>query len=476
MQRMSIKLAGIAALCLLFWLCLAAVRGVLFERQAYAEQVVADIGREYVAEQTIMAPFVQVPVMSVCAADAAPAAAKPTPTPTPAAASGWVGKAACKPTLVRMAVLLPQAATWQQQWQVRDGQFQRGIYATKSFNGTVAVSGSLDARQLVLANNESADWAQAQWRMAVSDRRGLAAMPVLKIGSQAQTFVAQAGLPVEGGIRWLQAPAQIRTDAAQPFAIDFELAGTQSVRVLPLGEDTVLNMQANWPHPGFFGTNLPLEKSINAQDFSARWHNPAAGQDNANMLQGCLNAGAEQVGCWNWDSGWQQMGVRFVDTTDNYSLTERSLKYGMLFIVLTFGTFFLYEVLRDLRIHPVQYVLVGAALTVFYLLLLSFGEQVGFDYAYAGAAAACIGLIGWYLHYVLAGWRHALACSGLLALLYALLYWLLHTDENTLLIGSLLMFALIALAMFLTRRVDWYALPSKAVRRLPEKSGDDGDL
>ena len=236
MQRMSIKLAGIAALCLLFWLCLGAVRGVLFERQAYAQQVVADIGREYVTEQTIMAPFVQVPVMSVCAADAAPAAAKPTPTPTPAAASGWVGKAACKPTLVRMAVLLPQAATWQQQWQVRDGQFQRGIYATKSFNGTVAVSGSLDARQLVLANNESADWAQAQWRMAVSDRRGLAAMPVLKIGSQAQTFVAQAGLPVEGGIRWLQAPAQIRTDAAQPFAIDFELAGTQSVRVLPLGK------------------------------------------------------------------------------------------------------------------------------------------------------------------------------------------------------------------------------------------------
>ena len=114
MQRMSIKLAGIAALCLLFWLCLASVRGILFERQAYAQQVVADIGREYVEEQTIMAPFVRVPVMSVCAADAAPAADKAAPAP--AAASGWVGKAACKPALVRMAVLLPQADAWQQQW------------------------------------------------------------------------------------------------------------------------------------------------------------------------------------------------------------------------------------------------------------------------------------------------------------------------------------------------------------------------
>lgn len=464
MERISVKVAGIVFLCLLFWLCLLAVQGMVRERQSYAQQVVDAIGHEYIGEQIIMAPFVRVPIMSVCPKTdsvAAVGGSKP--------AKDRLSKAAaCTPKAVRTVVLAPQQTQWQQHWQVSNQQFKRGLYAAKSYSGQVLVKGRVDARSVALTKSETADWAQAQWQMAVSDRRGLAAMPVLKTAQGEHPFVLQQAAPADGSMRWLQAAAVLNGGDAQDFSIRFELSGTEAVSILPIGENTRLDMQAGWPHPHFSGTNLPLEKSIDAKGFGARWHNPAGGQDNAALLQGCLNQETDAAARCTWNDNWQRMGVRFVDTTDNYTLAERSLKYGMLFIVLTFGTFFLYEVLRDLRIHPVQYVLVGAALTVFYLLLLSFSEQVGFSWAYLCAATACIGLIGWYLRYVFHRRQHAVLCSGALVLLYAMLYWLLHTDENTLMIGSVLVFALIALAMFLTRHVDWYAVSAKTAPGLPE--------
>lgn len=132
------------------------------------------------------------------------------------------------------------------------------------------------------------------------------------------------------------------------------------------------------------------------------------------------------------------------------------MKYAMLFLVITFGAFFLFEVLRDLRIHPLQYALVGTALAVFYLLLLSFSEHTAFVYAYAGSSGACILLITYYVSHVLKGKRRALGFSTLLAGMYATLYVILQSEDYTLMLGSVLVFVLLATVMVLTRRVDWY--------------------
>lgn len=139
-----------------------------------------------------------------------------------------------------------------------------------------------------------------------------------------------------------------------------------------------------------------------------------------------------------------------------YRLVLRSVKYGMLFIVLTFGVFFLFEILQGLRIHPVQYLLVGAALWLFYLLLLSFAEQIYFTLAYLVASVACVGLITWYVRYVLKTDRRAWLMGALLTIAYAVMFVLLQSQTYTLLIGSVMLFVVLAGVMWLTRHVDWY--------------------
>lgn len=449
MERISVKIIGITLMCLLFWICLLIVGGVVGERERSAERVAEDIAQAYVDSQTLLAPFVQVPVWSRCPAPAAQADTNSASAPAAPAA-------ACTPKLLRHAVLAPQESEWHNQWQVSDDQFKRGIYAIQSYQGTLKLQGRIHPGSLVLNADEVADWSQAQWRVAVGDRRGLSAPPQLAADGRTVTLGYVEGWNNE--LRWLGAPARFASSAPQAFTLSLNLSGTRAFELYPLGEHTRLSMQSDWPHPSFGGDSLPVQKNIGPGGFQAVWDNAAAGQDNAQRLQACLARSNDNERATCLTNDWESLSVSFVDTVDNYTLTERSVKYGMLFILLTFGTFFVYEVLRGLRVHPVQYLLVGAALTVFYLLLLSFSEPFGFAAAYIGASTACIALIGWYLRYVLQQASHAFGFSLMLAGLYGILFWLLHTDEHTLMIGSVLLFAAIALMMFFTRHVDWYAL------------------
>lgn len=155
-----------------------------------------------------------------------------------------------------------------------------------------------------------------------------------------------------------------------------------------------------------------------------------------------------------------------------YRVVLRCAKYGLLFIILTFGVFFLFEVLHDLRIHPMQYLLVGAALCLFYMLLLSFTEVIGFETAYLIAAVACVGLITWYVRYVLRTDRRAIVMGALLSVGYVTMFILLQTEKYTLVIGSVLLFVALATVMYITRHVDWYALQENIKTNNNEKIAD----
>ena len=150
--------------------------------------------------------------------------------------------------------------------------------------------------------------------------------------------------------------------------------------------------------------------------------------------------------------------MSFIDPVDQYLKSERAIKYALLFIVLTFAGFFLFEVLKSLAVHPVQYALVGVALAFFYLLLLSLSEHIGFALAYLLSASACVLLIGFYVGHVLRSAVHGLSFSAGLAALYGLLYGLLSAEDYALLMGSLLLFGLLGVFMVLTRRLDWYGM------------------
>jgi inner membrane protein len=207
-----------------------------------------------------------------------------------------------------------------------------------------------------------------------------------------------------------------------------------------------MTMRANWPHPSFQGRFLPASHDIRADGFTASWKMSRLAAQSANCAFPCTG---------------EQIAVSFIEPVGLYQQLERASKYGFLFIGLTFGAFLLFELLRRLAIHPVQYALVGLALAMFFLLLTALSEHIDFAAAYAAATLACVGLISIYLIWVLKRIRTALAFGSALAALYAMLYALLKAEDYSLLGGSLLLFGLLSVVMLATRRVDWYVLTAR---------------
>ena len=231
--------------------------------------------------------------------------------------------------------------------------------------------------------------------------------------------------------------------------ITLKLAGTEALQLLPLARSTDVKMHAPWNDPSFIGAALPLEHAIDAHGFSARWHlldlNRSYGQHWTDRDDVCSALAASSF------------GVQLYQPVDVYQRNVRAGKYGLLFVAMTFVAFFLFEVLKRLRVHPVQYLLVGAALATFYVVLLALSEQIGFGPAYALAASAVVLMVGGYAMAVLGARRAGLLLGAALGLVYAVLYVVLAAEDYALLIGAIVLVLTIALLMYLTRRIDWYA-------------------
>lgn len=236
-----------------------------------------------------------------------------------------------------------------------------------------------------------------------------------------------------------------------PFAYDLKVNGSQKLQFLPLGRQTTVDLRAAWPSPSFIGSALPEKREVTGPEFSALWNVPFFRRS---YPQQWRHEEAEGVAAQEALEG-SAFGVNLFVPVDAYQKTQRSVKYGVLFLLLTFLTFFLYEVFSALALHPMQYLLVGSALCVFYLLLLSFSEHLSFGLSYLVAAAATVLLIGGYSAAVLRGRLRALLMTAVLAALYGYLYILLQLEEYALLLGSVGLFAILALVMYLTRGIDW---------------------
>jgi inner membrane protein len=228
--------------------------------------------------------------------------------------------------------------------------------------------------------------------------------------------------------------------------LGIDLAGTGRIGFVPLADDNKVTLASPWPHPSFGGDFLPRSRSVSAQGFEANWSVPSL---STQAQQQFLSGGKERA-------GMDSFSVALENPVDVYRLTERATKYAMMFIVLTFAAFFVLEMVKRWRIHPMQYLMIGAALVLFFLLLLSLSEHLDFVGAYLIASLACIGLMGHYLRHVLGGWRPSLGMSGMLVALYGVLYGILISEDNALMMGSLLLFGVLAAIMVATRKLDWY--------------------
>jgi inner membrane protein len=298
---------------------------------------------------------------------------------------------------------------------------------------------------------------RAELRFSVGDPRGLAPNPkVVADGRPLRLHPGSGSTAARGGFfAWLDA----RRLAAAPLEVDFgyELRGNGSLSLAPRAGVTTWRMRSPWPHPSFQGAFLPARRSVGPGGFEAVWRvgNLALGQALVSAGPGAVTAEGRAVPSEAGPEEPRQAGVSLIQPVDLYSQVDRAAKYGFLFIGFTFLAFLMFDLIAGVRVSGVEYLLVGAALILFFVLLLAFAEVIGFTAAYAVAGAATAGLETAYSAAVLGSWRRAGFVFGLLSGLYAVLYILLSLEAYSLLIGSLLLFAALAAVMYLTRHLNW---------------------
>lgn len=432
----TFKVLGIGLLALLMFIPLAQVRELVAERASREEAAKTAIAARWGDEQMLGGPVLVVPVRYKIEQD-----------------KGW------RTVEVREFVLpdrLNVSGTLEP--EIR----QYGIYETPVYIARLHLVGEFspsDIAALTCAGCEP-QWDQAQLRVPISDVRGVREISSIRFNGADARF----GPDDEGvaGIAAVSATVIVPSAANAPLAFGFDLtlAGTARLAILPLARQTQTKLSANWADPGFDGAFLPVSRNVSDKGFEAQWQV-------LDVNRRIPQHWRESDGTTNINPAAASFGVSLVQVTNPYQRNERAGKYGILFIGLTFVAFFLFEVLRRLRVHPVQYLLVGLALCTFYVVLLALFEQIGFGFAYFFAAAILVLIIAGYTAAITHSRSAAVVMGGMLALVYGLLYGLVVSEDYALLAGSLGLLIVLALVMYLTRRVDWYALASVPAARSP---------
>ncbi|MEO8158883.1 MAG: cell envelope integrity protein CreD, partial [Betaproteobacteria bacterium] len=337
---------------------------------------------------------------------------------------------------------------------------RRGIYRAQAYSGDWEINGHFEVPADFGVGMERGrySWGKPEIHFGVTDPRGLA--PEMALNWDGIVVVMQPGSGLAGLGRGIHAQVDIdQPGAGKAQSVAFEmrlgLTGLSRMQFLPTGRSSEVRLSSSWPHPGFSGPLL-ADHRIDGNGFRATWKTSYLANNLQQEYSGCFEAGR----CDGFNA--TAFGVDLVEPANLYQQLERSAKYGLLFVGLTFIAFFLFDVLKQCPIHPVQYALVGGALVIFYLLLTSLAEHIPFAAAYAISAGVCIALIGYYIAHVIGSWQRGTLVGAMLALLYGVLFAILRSEDNALLMGSILLFAFIAAIMIGTRKVDWYRLGSPA--------------
>lgn len=451
-MRLAFKAGMVVLLTLAILIPLQLIRGTIHERQVYREQAVRDIGASFGARQAIAGPVLVVPyeerVVEV--------------------ASDENGNE--RRTLRRKSgqwTFFPE--TLSIDGQLKPDVRRRGLHEVRVYQWDGQALAHFDAVVPAEAEGVQRRIGQPWLSLGIADVGGLHGTPWISVDG-AVVAVAQGlghadGPGVHARLPAPAAGARLRLSVRA----DLSLRGTESFAMLPLGEANDLRLRSRWRSPKFEGRSP--QHDIDGRGFRARWQ-IAAVASNAQrrylqspvLAPGLGDAGGVRpalAGAMTWAPPGDAVGVALIDPVNPYLQADRASKYGLLFVLLTFVGFFMFELIKRVRVHPIQYLLVGMAIAIFFLLLLSLSEHLDFGLSYLLAAAACIGLVGFYLSAVLRSRARGLGFAVMLGALYAALYGLLLSEDNALALGAGLLFAILAAIMVVTRRVDWYQLSGR---------------
>jgi inner membrane protein len=439
---MGVKLIFVCALALLMVIPAFFVNGLINDRTKRAEDVVKEISSHAGGAQTFLGPTLAIPY-SV------------TP-PSPA-----------EPVVRGVYLVFPAKADAVVKTTTEERH--RSLFRVPVFRADVRFDADFDLAGIpALAPAGAAlDWSNAEIVVGVSDARGALADATLMTDAKTVTLV-----PAE-----VKESITIGGDPKRPFELSLfgaktgdiakpnvrfhvtsalRFSGAQRIAVLAYGKTTHVMAHGDWRNPGFDGGILPVSRNITQQGFTAEWSVPFIARN--------VRAEGTDESIAGLDA--TALGISFVEVADPYQSVSRSLKYVLLFLGLVFLSYFVFETTTGTRVHPAQYILVGIAQLIFYLLLLSFAERIGFNYGFLLAGTATVALLAANAGWVFASRIQGVRALVIFALLYTLIYLLLTLEDNALLVGAIASFLAVAAAMYFTRQIDWYgSLPSPSDSR-----------
>ena len=419
--RILVKGIATGILILLMMIPSIYVMNLVEERQGYQQDAINEVSETWSLPQTISGPFLIIPYTQETITEK-------------------------KETIVSESsmILLPENLNI-------GGELEpvikhRGIYKVALYRSTLQIGGDFKLNEIVAGVGQTIHWNRAQLCLGISDSRGIENQLSATVNGQQTAF--DAGMPANKlAVKGAHAAIAIdenRIADTLAFSLTVNLRGSASLHILPLGKTTNFSLQSNWSSPGFTGKFLP-DYQLSENGFDANWKVLHFNRDFPQVWQS-----------QSYDADACAFGVSLVQPVDNYDRTLRSVKYTILFVGLTFAFFFLFELLMNYKVHPVQYVLIGLALVIFFTLLLSISEVLGFNVAYLISASAITLLITFYAKSIFSTWKNAALAGGFLAMLYAYIFILIQLEDAALLAGSIGLFIILAAAMYFSRKINWY--------------------
>lgn len=339
-----------------------------------------------------------------------------------------------------------------------------GIYEGQVWHNDLSVKAEFNAERLSDLNHPNVSVGKPFIVVGVGDARGIGVVKASQINGT--SLAVEPGTGLDGRAQGIHIPLPDAGWAEKNLSVvlSLNLSGTGDFSVVPVGRNSEMTVTSNWPHPNFLGDFLPAKREISESGFKAQWQSSWF----ANNLGECF--GDEKI-------GWQGMpafSVAVATPADQYQLTDRATKYAILLITLTFMSFFVLESMTSLRLHPMQYLLVGLSLVMFYLLLLALSEHVGFTAAWITASLVGALMNGVYLQAILQGWRNSLFFTAALLGLDGVMWVLLRSQDSALLLGTGVLLLALCGVMFLTRHLDWHRLAQPKPKK--ENATEDDEL
>lgn len=423
-KLLNTKLFALALLALILIFAVSQVAWKVDERRATRDGVVQNIAEQYAHEQQLVGPLLWVKCRE----------------PQTVVETDEHGSRRRTVEHDCSRLIRPDNVTGQGTLGVSERY--RGIYRANIYSAALQLQAVIPAFQ----PGPEQTIESAALVFGVSDPRGIKSVRVgTADGRELETRPGTPGKAIDSGF---QVPLDL-AELNQPMklTVQLDVGGSGRFDWVPIASKNDLELKSAWPHPSFDGRFLPEQREVGSKGFSARW-----------QVNDFATGGDKMLAERDVTRFANAFGVSLIDPVDAYTQTDRAVRYGFLFVLLTLGGFFLFEMVKKKPVHPLQYLLIGFAVVLFFLLLLALSEHIAFLKAYLVAAGACVAMIAAYGRSLVGSWTGAAVLGGGYALLYAGLYMLLASEDYALLMGAWLIFGLLALTMWLTRKLDWVAI------------------